>query len=374
MASLPETFRDPDARKLKTIVAVDLTNSTSMKEQQTEAAWLTTYGWFFEQLRATIGKHKGQVVKYLGDGAMAIFSEDNAADAINWAIEVQESLADAQAQNRVSCDCSIGIAYGEVVEFDVFDTSEGAKDYIGTIVDKAFRLCSAANSKAIFVDTDTCAAAAMNKVKSRLGSSTAPRRRVAEYQGEEESVQVKGFSRPVTYYEIFWGSTRYGVSPPFVTKLSSQQASTNISPPPSRPQPSSGVWIRGVVQNLSDRYGFIRSAEGEDFWFNPDCLFRKDLPVKWHDTVWFVPTDPLPNARNRRALDVLAMGAVLSGTLEKVLPQGYGFALCSNQSGNRKQLFIFLGSISGWSPGMEIEFKVGGNDKGIAGLNPRNKS
>lgn len=372
MASLPDTFRDPESRKLKSIVVLDLTNSTLMKEQQPEATWLTTYGWFFEMLRTTVGNHKGKIVKYVGDGAMAVFSEDNAADAINWAIEVQESIADAQAQNRVSCDCSIGIAYGEVVEFDVYDSQEEAKDYIGTIVDKAFRLCSAANAKAIFVDTDTCAAAFMNKVKSRVGASTAPKRKVSEYQGDEESITLKGFSRPVPYYEIMWGNTRYSVSPPFVTDLSSQQATAKILKPQDRPSAAIG-WMQGVVQNKSDRFGFIRAPDGEDFWFNQDCLLRKTLPVNVNDSVWFTPADALPNARNRRAVDVVARGASLDGTLEKVLPQGYGFALCSNDRGNMKQLFVFLGNASGWSPGMEVEFTVAGNDKGIAGLNVRRK-
>lgn len=96
MALLEDTFRDPKSRTTKTIVAVDLTNSTSMKKEQPEANWLTTYAWFFDMLRETIDQQgNGKIVKYLGDGAMAVFGEDNAVDAINWAIKVQEAIAEA---------------------------------------------------------------------------------------------------------------------------------------------------------------------------------------------------------------------------------------------------------------------------------------
>jgi class 3 adenylate cyclase len=374
MALLSDTFRTRESRVTKTIVAIDLKDSAGMKEKEPEASWLTTYGWFFDLLTTTIGnvaykdKDKGKIVKYLGDGAMIIFNEDSPADAINWSIEIQERIADAQAERRVSCDCSIGIAYGEVVEFD---TPQGAKDYIGTVVDKAFRLCSAANAKAIFVDTETVSAAAMNRIRSRLGA-IAPRRTPAEYQGPDESVTVKGFSRPVAYHEIMWGNTRYGVSSPFVTKLSSQQAA---APSPSfvaAETPAGTQWRRGRIISLSDRFGFIRS-EGEDFWFNQNSLFRRALQVELNNEVWFIPADPFPGAKARRAIDIVALGTVLDGKLERVNPKGFAFVLCANERGESRKIFVYLGDVGGWSAGMQIEFKVGENKFGFAGVEAKTK-
>jgi class 3 adenylate cyclase len=380
MTSLAQVFQDQQSRVVKVIVAVDLTNSTSMKAQQAEASWLNTYAWFYDQLRTTINKvNGGKIVKYLGDGGMAVFSEDNAADAINWAIIIQETFADAQAANTIdrSFHCSIGIACGGVIEFDVYlDTTEVTKDYIGTVVDKAFRLCSAANAKAIFVDTDTSDAAAMNRVVSRLGANTSPKRKVPDYLGREESISaLKGFSHPVNYHEIFWGEARYGVSPPFISKLSTEQieeTQPSLPPPPKPPTTTQG-WMLGYVHNKNDTFGFIRAGQ-EDFYFNATSLFRRDLPVEWNAPVWFIPADPLPNAKSRRALDVVGIGAVLDGKIEKVSPQGFGFALCPNSSGHLKQLFIYFGDVSGWSPGMEIEFTIGENKKGPVGLDPKPKN
>jgi len=358
---------------VRAVVAIDLTNSTSMKAEHSEASWLNTYGWFFDQMKNSISDYNGKIVKYLGDGAMAVFSEDHAADAINWAIKVQETFADAQAGNTIdkNCDCSIGISTGIVVEFDVVDGSAGSKDYIGTVVDKAFRLCSAANSKAIFIDKDTSDAAAMTRVFSRLGANTSPKRKVADYLGREEAVSAKGFAQPISYHEIFWGERRYSVSAPFVTTISQLPETSTATAVQSAPTPSQG-WMRGFVQTINERFGFIRSGQ-EDFWFNSSFLFMKELPVKWNETVWFLPAEPFPGKQKRRAVDVIAMGATLNGKIEKLSPQGFGFVLSKTSNGTPKQIFVFFGDVSSWQVGDDIVFTIGENRKGLIGLAPKLK-
>src|SRR5690348_4027074 len=173
---LSDVFKEP--RATKAIVAIDLANSTAMKEQQSEVGWLSTYAVFFGLLARTIAASSGKIVKYLGDGALAVFDEDDPADAINWAIKIQEEVADTIEAKIAFFDCSIAITYGKVVEFE---TPEGNKDYIGSIVDKAFRLCSAANAKAIFVDRDTIIAAPMHRIASRAGMTSMPRRTATQY-------------------------------------------------------------------------------------------------------------------------------------------------------------------------------------------------
>jgi len=377
LALLAETFASPTSRITKTLVIVDLNASTNMKEVQPEAQWLTTYGWFFDMLASTISKFKGRIVKHLGDGAMAVFSDDHPADAINWAISVQEAMADGRDKNRVSCDCSVGIAYGEVVEFDAENVrveSGDCKDYIGSVVDRAFRLSGAANAKAIFVDADTVTAAAMNKVRSRLGANKSPARKPNEYQGEPELVTLKGFSRPVSYHEILWDSDRYGVRPDFVTKMAKAKTEEPTVTGTSHPGLAlSTGWQRGRVSSRNDRFGFVKAAGLEDHYFNSDYLFKRDLDVKVGDEVWFVPAPPLTDAKSPRAVDVIAIGAQVSGKLEKVRQdKGFGFVTVVGQQGEPRQLFIFLGNESGpWPNGMDISFKIGENVKGLAGLEPK---
>ena len=42
-------------------------------------------------------------------------------------------------------------------------------------------MCSVADARAIFVDVETITAAAMHRVKSRVGEATSPRRTAHEY-------------------------------------------------------------------------------------------------------------------------------------------------------------------------------------------------
>lgn len=369
--ALAEVFKEP--RVTKSIVAVDLTNSTAMKEQQPEVAWLSTYAWFFELLGRTISNRRGMIVKYLGDGAMAVFDEEYPADAINWAIDVQEQIVDAQESKRAFFDCSIAITYGKVVEFD---TPNGGKDYIGTVVDKAFRLCSVANAKGVFVDTDTIIAAPMNRIQSRVGTNSMPRRTATEYQGAMQSAKVKGFSQPVEYHEILWASSPYGVRKEFVTNLSAK-----VEPPhtiaPQRTttyKPALGWSTRGRVVNFSEKFGFVRTAEGEDLWFNRDYLFLRNLSIKMGDEVWFNPVEPFKGRSDRRAMEVIPLGTELEGKIQKlVLAKGFAFVSCLSEQLEHKQIFLFLGKADAadFQVGTSVRFTVGENDRGIAGLEPR---
>jgi hypothetical protein len=45
---LAETFGKPDSRVYCSLMFIDMTASTDMKERTPEASWLTTYGWFFD--------------------------------------------------------------------------------------------------------------------------------------------------------------------------------------------------------------------------------------------------------------------------------------------------------------------------------------
>jgi class 3 adenylate cyclase len=61
---------------------------------------LNSYAYFFDNLAATVKTRGGIIVTYLGDGVMAVFSEGLAANAISWAIQAQEALADDREARR----------------------------------------------------------------------------------------------------------------------------------------------------------------------------------------------------------------------------------------------------------------------------------
>lgn len=366
MATLTESFRSPTSRVTRVMVVIRLVNSTVMKQQGPEAAWLPTYGWFFDLLTETIPGFHGILVKYIDNGAVATFNDDQATDAINWAIRVQEEILAAQDSNVIACDCSIGIACGSVVRFQ---TPLGNDDYIGEVADRAFLLCLAANGKAVFVDHECVLSASMGRVISRVGELP-PRRRPNDYLGDLQTVTGGGFQKPVGYHELLWAKARYGVSAPFVSDLT-KQVDKQLSSPALFTERS--TWMKGRVKtfNVERGYGFIDDEHGESFWFNAGCCFNNDAIPGYRDDVWFIPKEPLPNARNRRATDVVSLGSSLSGELDKVFPQGYGFAGCITNRNERRLIFVNLGNASQWKIGDQIEFTVGENSKGMAGDNPR---
>ena len=339
MALLSDVFKEPQSRVRKTIIAVDVVSSTAMKEKEPEASWLNTFAWFYD-LTATIVKgHQGVVVKFIGDGAMAVFSEDQAAHAINCAIALQEQIAEANAVRTVTLNCCVGIATGDVREFDVGEHGSN-KDYLGNVVDRAFRLCSAANAKAILVDKATVDAAPMHRVKCRVGESTANKRTTEEYLGSLEAIPLKGFAQPIQYHEVLWENNRYGLNPKYVTHSPQVEARSQ----PTGIRNSRSQWKRGSVTTINPSYGFIHS-EGEDFWFNHDRLLSNDAVPRARDTVWFIPREPMPSAKNRQGTNVIPLGAKLTGTLTTVNPSNFGFAACSPNAYGEQQNLLYTWKI-----------------------------
>lgn len=363
---LSETFASPESRVYAVILFVDMTESTSMKEKEVEATWLTTYGWFFDRITERVSSHGGQIVKYLGDGAMAVFDDEHAADAINTAIAIQEEIASARESHRVNLHCSIGIATGEVVRFE---TAYG-EDYIGTVVDRAARLCAAASPKAVFVDKATIATALMRKVRSRLGEAKAPRRTVDEYQGVMQRIPLKGIAAPVEYHEILWDDQLYGVKssavPTGETRPTGAPSHNRFSAQPGAEvrQEQYGGTVRRWDQEKGN--GFIVTESGEFFY--TDKRFLAGSPDQLHHgvKVYFVALPPLIVGRNRVAAGLVSMGEELTAMVTRVHhTKRFGSVQVSDQGGNVHEIFLYIGEpASDLVRGSEVSVTISENEKG----------
>ena len=95
MLNLTDTLHSSDARVERSIIFIDLVDSTGLKLNTPEASWLPHYGWFYEVCADRVAAGgAGTIVKLLGDGVMIAYSEDQATQAINDAITIQEALED----------------------------------------------------------------------------------------------------------------------------------------------------------------------------------------------------------------------------------------------------------------------------------------
>ena len=87
----------------------------------------------FTALREAIGRTRGEEIKNTGDGLMVVFRH-SAADAVACALAMHELVASVDADDPVKI--YVGISAGEAIEED--------RDWFGTPVNEAARLCAAA--------------------------------------------------------------------------------------------------------------------------------------------------------------------------------------------------------------------------------------
>ncbi|GAA1533311.1 adenylate/guanylate cyclase domain-containing protein [Kribbella lupini] len=335
--TLFRTALDENDRRSKVIVFADIVGSTDMKAKG-EVTWLPTVGKFYDVVGEAVSQTGGRVVKYLGDGAVLAFDDDKAAEAINAAILIQESLEELRHDNKLQCQCSIGVTTGRPVSFEI----AGATDFVGESVDLAARLCGAANPNAVWADANTVSAANMARVRSRVGA--AMRRGVAEYRTGEESVRLKGFSDPVKYHEIIWSTTPFGVRNSVVTQIVNRESDKVVAEAANTSRDRSREWQLGTVVSWSgDRgMGFVRAdGEKEDRFVLKHWLVGVDeLPRG--QRVAFLGNTAAPGKKNATAVRVMIFDQPTQGQIA-VCPDGRDYVFVevrdSNRTPNRGLIF-----------------------------------
>lgn len=348
---LSEAFQSPEARVLRTIMFVDMVGSTQLKEKNPEATWINTFAFFYEKITKPILDTNGEIVKFTGDGVMAAFEE--AINAINAAVKIQEAIADAVRNRTIEVYASVGIATGKMIRFQT-PGPNSSWDYIGSPVDRAARLCAVATAQAILVDDETQLSAPGTKITSKFGE--VKYRSAREYYGEPQTISLEGLGEPVTFFEILWSDQRYGLR--------------RAVPPASISPVTVAEWMDGSITKWdpSKRRGFIKSPEGEEFYY--DQRFAVDISgISIGARVWFLPRPgPKPDAR-RTATCIIVLGQELTGTLVNIVDKEpgrvYGFVRVTGPMGMERNIYSFLGNNPlGLQRGDVVKFTVGENPKG----------
>ena len=376
---LRDSFADPQSREDHSVVFIDQVGSTAMKEQQPESNWLPGLGWLYDTVTTiAMQGNPDAEIKYLGDGIMITFDSDRATEAVNVAIQVQEAINDANlgrtgAKGAVDFTCSVGVGTGPVV---AFLTPTGGRDYVGTVVDKARRLCDAASPKGILIDRATAAAANIMRIASRVG--TALGRTPEQYQGDVQRIPLKGFDQPVDYYEVFWDQQLHGLKSEGVT--SSADRMRAVAAPAAGPS-LSVVRPAGKPSSPEERhagevtcwkpesnFGFIRDQRtGEDFYFRGGhMVYPEDATesLAVGSRAVFLATGHTDNNRKRFAVAILLVGEYAEGTLR--LPEGkaHAWLRVTDELGTSHHVFTPRAPVSQYTPGTVLSFKVGSNEKG----------
>ncbi len=383
---LKEAFAKPDTLYSGTFVVFDLVDSTKMKSEMPEAAWLPQLGWMYDTVSATALQACPEAgIKYLGDGVLLFLSSDRAAEAINVAIATQEAINEAcqghgsGSMGAINIKVKVGVATGNARRFR---TKDGSTDYVGAVVDRAFRLCGAANASAVFVDRPTAGAANMVRVASQIGKLVG--RSPDEYQGDLEKTAVKGFAEPVEFFEILWAQQRFGVNAGTNTATTTRLQEASGGRPAVAPRVSSvnptprhdALERHGgrVKQWLTEKNcGFVTSTDGEDFYVSPAAVcYPDDISklVPGQEVAFTVKPESGAatgtKARCRPACAVLVAGEYADGVVA-ALPTGrpYGWIRVDSRLGDRHLVFTNLSNVGvDLAVGSEVSFRVGVNGKG----------
>jgi adenylate cyclase len=160
------------------ILICDLRNFTAMTDNAQHGEIVTLLNRWFEAIGTAIGAHRGDILKFMGDGLLAVFpleesrnaTGDRALDAALAALAGTDALNQALAQEgRPSLAFGIGLHWGEL-EFG----NIGTRDRLDfTVIGPAVNLASRLQDLTKIVGTPILAsadfAAATNRTLHGLG-------------------------------------------------------------------------------------------------------------------------------------------------------------------------------------------------------------
>jgi len=337
-----DAIMNSDSDASGTVLVLDISDSTKMKEDMDESSWLVNYAKAFDCIISCVPE-QAEVVKYLGDGIMIFFLDDEHTLAINSAIRMQEALLHAFDDNKIRCAMSAGIASGSLKKIPI---SEKKFDYLGSVVDRAFRLCSAANPRAIFVDADTVISANMSKVISEIGKVLG--RDSSEYAGEPGKLQLKGFSKLVKFHEIYWSKDRYGIKSSYESLNSPRERADKRDIRPTKVDvDKTAVSLLGKFTGWigNGNVGRVATADGVEYFCHKGSVLE-GFELNGGEEVFFVKETmdgkPLDHANN-----IVPLGVSLSGSIINVVGNN-GFVQCPIlASHGHENLYTWLGETEG---------------------------
>jgi adenylate cyclase len=192
VSSGDDSFLESHRREI-TVVFCDLRGFTSFAETAEPEVTMTVLREYHTALGDLVFRFEGTLERFTGDGLMVFFNDpmpcpDASIRSVRMAVAMRDRVADlAEEWHRSGHELgfSVGVAQGYATLGRV--GFEGRFDYaaIGTVTNLAARLCDAADAGKILVSQRVHAAVDDLVVSNQVSE-----------------LSLKGFSRPVTAYEI----------------------------------------------------------------------------------------------------------------------------------------------------------------------------
>ena len=197
----------PEVREV-TVLFADIVGFTTMSEKMSPSAVSLLLNDYLSRMTEVIFRYEGTLDKYIGDAIMAVFGApidmpDHAQRAIRTALEMQERLAEWNAERREGPELRIriGINSGKAVAGEIGSINKKEYTVLGDTVNTASRLeSSVARPGTVVIGPNTCEAAGHLFECRPLGAFS-----------------LKGKEREVQAYEVIGkAQAEAGTDPPVV--------------------------------------------------------------------------------------------------------------------------------------------------------------
>lgn len=181
----------PEGYRMATVLFVDLCGYTGISSLISAEEMKTYLDAFYDHCVHSISLHNGFVVKFIGDGVIAVFGAPVAYDrdvesAMRAALDIRKQVSSLPSVKGHRLSVTIGIHTGEILSSVVTSRDKGPSfDIFGSAVNLACRLESVAKDGEILVSQDTF------DMCSNLFNFRRHR-----------SVKLKGIAKPVKCHEV----------------------------------------------------------------------------------------------------------------------------------------------------------------------------
>lgn len=166
-----------------TFLFTDLQDSTGMYERVGDVRAFDLVRLHFHVLEEATSRHRGAIVKTIGDAIMARFDEP--AQAVRTGLEMFERLERLNRSSQTGLVLKIGVHHGPAIGV----SSRGRVDYFGQAVNVAARV-------------GAIAAAGQLVLTASVYESPGVAELLAGYHSIQERVALKGVAEPVSVYRI----------------------------------------------------------------------------------------------------------------------------------------------------------------------------
>jgi class 3 adenylate cyclase len=136
-SSAPSGAKRFTERKLVMLV-VDLAGSTRLVARFDSVELAELINTFYAMCGAAVKEHGGRIVKFIGDGCLAVFPESEGVAAIDASIEINQRLDVIRKDWKIDAEIGVNVHQSVVAEGDF--EPDGQYDITGTGVFYTFRM------------------------------------------------------------------------------------------------------------------------------------------------------------------------------------------------------------------------------------------